>query len=99
MSHSIAPEVGHDRARRVTVGTAQCSRPSDAALLNISAMSFGSLGARAIEVLNLAAQRGRFSHDTGEGGLSPSPRHLVGAIFSALGSHRSEEDRVGETGV
>src|SRR3546814_481433 len=27
MSHSIAPEVGHDRARRVTVGTAQCSRP------------------------------------------------------------------------
>src|SRR3546814_6304476 len=86
MSHSIAPEVGHDRARRVTVGTAQCSRPYDAALLNISAMSFGSLGARAIEALNLGAKRGRFYHDTGEGGLSPYHRTHGGDIVWELGS-------------
>src|SRR3546814_17367569 len=56
MSHSIAPEVGHDRARRVPVGTAQCSRPYDAALINISAMSFGSLGSRATEGLTPGPQ-------------------------------------------
>src|SRR3546814_11454113 len=78
--------VGHVRARRVTVGTAQGSRPYDAALLNISAMSFGSLGARAIEALNLGAKRGRFYHDTGEGGLSPYHRTHGGDIVWELGS-------------
>lgn len=74
MSHSIAPAEAHDRTRRVRVGTAQCARPYDAALLNISAMSFGSLGAKAIEALNLGAKAGDFYHDTGEGGFSPYHR-------------------------
>src|SRR3546814_11336971 len=52
MSHSIAPVEEHDRTRRARVGTAQCARPYDVALLNISAMSFGSLSARAIEALD-----------------------------------------------
>jgi glutamate synthase domain-containing protein 2 len=86
MSHSIAPEVGHDRAQRVQVGTAQCARPYQAALLNISAMSFGSLGARAIEALNLGAKLGNFYHDTGEGGFSPYHRTHGGDIVWELGS-------------
>src|SRR3546814_1285022 len=56
MSHSIAPVEEHDRTRRARVGTAQCARPYDVALLNISAMSFGSLSARAIEALNLRSE-------------------------------------------
>src|SRR3546814_414875 len=66
--------------------TAQCSRPYDAALLNISAMSFGSLGARAIEALNLGAKAGGFYHDTGEGGFSPYHRAHGGDIVWELGS-------------
>src|SRR3546814_11892941 len=49
-------------------------------------MSFGSLGARAIEALNLGAKRGRFYHDTGEGGLSPYHRTHGGDIVWELGS-------------
>lgn len=86
MSHSIAPEIGHDRAQRVKVGTTQCARPYEAALLNISAMSFGSLGARAIEALNLGARLGNFYHDTGEGGFSPYHRTHGGDIVWELGS-------------
>ncbi|ALC14431.1 FMN-binding glutamate synthase family protein [Sphingopyxis sp. 113P3] len=86
MSHSIAPEVGHDRTQRVQVGTSQCRRPYEAALLNISAMSFGSLGARAIEALNLGARLGNFYHDTGEGGLSPYHRLHGGDVVWELGS-------------
>ncbi|SBV34745.1 Ferredoxin-dependent glutamate synthase [uncultured Sphingopyxis sp.] len=86
MSHSIAPEIGHDRTQRVKVGTAQCARPYEAALLNISAMSFGSLGARAIEALNLGARLGNFYHDTGEGGFSPYHRTHGGDIVWELGS-------------
>ena len=86
MSHSIAPVEKHDRTQRARVGTAQCTRPYDAALLNISAMSFGSLGARAIEALNLGAKAGGFYHDTGEGGYSPYHRTHGGDIVWELGS-------------
>ncbi|WOF45671.1 FMN-binding glutamate synthase family protein (plasmid) [Sphingopyxis indica] len=86
MSHSIAPVEEQDRTQRVRVGTAQCSRPYDAALLNISAMSFGALGARAIEALNLGAKAGGFYHDTGEGGFSPYHRAHGGDIVWELGS-------------
>src|SRR3546814_7570789 len=56
------------------------------ALLNISAMSFGSLGANAIEALNLGARLGDFYHDTGEGGFSPYHRTHGGDIVWELGS-------------
>ena len=86
MSHSIAPKHDADRTRRVRVGGAQCSQPYDAALLNISAMSFGSLSANAIEALNLGAKMGGFYHDTGEGGFSPYHARHGGDIVWELGS-------------
>src|SRR3546814_6615664 len=86
MSHSIAPVMGHDRTQRPTVGTSQCAKPYRPALLNISAMSFGSLGANAIEALNLGARLGDFYHDTGEGGFSPYHRTHGGDIVWELGS-------------
>lgn len=86
MSHSIAPATGADRSQRVHVGTAQCTKPYDVALLNISAMSFGSLGAKAIEALNLGAKLGNFYHDTGEGGFSPYHSIHGGDIVWELGS-------------
>jgi len=86
MSHSIAPSAEPDRTQRVTVGGPQCTRPYAAAPLNISAMSFGSLGANAIEALNRGAQMGNFYHDTGEGGFSPYHRIHGGDIVWELGS-------------
>lgn len=46
-------------------------------VVNISAMSFGSLSARAIEALNVGAHEAGCYHNTGEGGLSPY--HAKGA--------------------
>ncbi len=55
---------------RVRVGGAECTRPYDASLLNVSAMSYGSLSSNAILALNGGAKLGGFAHNTGEGGLS-----------------------------
>ena len=77
MTHSIvATEPADGPQPRVTVGGAQCSQPYEMALLNVSAMSFGSLSGNAITALNEGAKRGGFAHDTGEGGLSDY--HLQG---------------------
>ncbi|ENX05430.1 FMN-binding glutamate synthase family protein [Acinetobacter courvalinii] len=70
--HSIAPCPPSDPATfRVQIGNAQCSQPYSASIMNISAMSFGSLSANAIRALNKGAALGKFYHDTGEGSLSP----------------------------
>ncbi|RMG13257.1 MAG: FMN-binding glutamate synthase family protein [Deltaproteobacteria bacterium] len=45
-------------------------------IVNISAMSFGSLGARAITALNIGARMAGCLHNTGEGAISPY--HLNG---------------------
>jgi glutamate synthase domain-containing protein 2 len=85
-SHSIAPTQidGHDF--RVMIGGAQCKQPYSASIFNISAMSFGSLGAKAIEALNLGARTGGFYHDTGEGGISPYHETHGGDLVWELGS-------------
>jgi len=46
-------------------------------IINISAMSFGSLGKNAITALNLGAKGANCYHNTGEGGISPY--HMQGA--------------------
>ncbi|EQB10669.1 FMN-binding glutamate synthase family protein [Sphingobium lactosutens] len=86
LAHSIAPSHNAPKETRVHVGTDQCSRPYSAARLNISAMSFGALGAHAIEALNLGAKQGGFYHDTGEGGLSPYHLKHGGDIVWEVGS-------------
>ncbi|MGB1308302.1 MAG: FMN-binding glutamate synthase family protein [Oceanihabitans sp.] len=42
-----------------------------ASVINVSAMSFGSLSAKAVESLNKGVQLASAYHNTGEGGLSP----------------------------
>lgn len=72
MAHSIAARDIQelDPDPRVLIGAGNCSQPYSAALLNISAMSFGSLSENAVRALNRGAKRGGFYHNTGEGGLS-----------------------------
>ncbi|MFD7078845.1 FMN-binding glutamate synthase family protein [Streptomyces sp. NPDC059918] len=67
---SMAPRPVRTDPPRVRIGGPDCTRPYDMALLNVSAMSFGSLSANAVLALNAGARSGRFAHDTGEGGLS-----------------------------
>ena len=72
ITHSLTPRLPADiKNFRITIGNEQCLQPYSASIMNISAMSFGSLSANAIRALNLGAHLGNFYHDTGEGSLSP----------------------------
>jgi len=72
LTHSMTPKTPADfNTFRISIGNDQCSQPYSASIMNISAMSFGSLSANAILALNTGAKKGNFYHDTGEGSLSP----------------------------
>ncbi|MGY1605046.1 FMN-binding glutamate synthase family protein [Geodermatophilus sp. SYSU D00815] len=75
-------------------GRAQAFRP--ASVVNISAMSFGSLSGRAVEALNRGAALAGCLHNTGEGGISVHHRHggeLVFQIGTAYFGCRDEHGR------
>ncbi|NKC30603.1 FMN-binding glutamate synthase family protein [Falsiroseomonas selenitidurans] len=86
LHHSMAPRPVAHEPPRVLVGGPDCTLPYSASLLNISAMSFGSLSASAIRALNQGAKAGGFAHDTGEGGLSPYHKEAGGDLIWELGS-------------
>ncbi|HLV15109.1 MAG TPA: FMN-binding glutamate synthase family protein [Xanthomarina sp.] len=52
-----------------------------ASVINVSAMSFGSLSARAVESLNKGVKMADAYHNTGEGGLSPYHSHGGDVVF------------------
>ena len=76
MNHSLQAKHPPEEPPRVKIGGPDCSKPYEAALLNVSAMSYGSLSRNAILALNKGAKLGGFAHNTGEGGLTP--HHLEG---------------------
>ncbi len=86
LAHSIVPNDHAPSEWRVDVGSSQCRQPYSASLLNISAMSFGSISAHAIMALNKGAAAGNFYHDTGEGGLSLYHRSYGGDLVWEIGS-------------
>jgi glutamate synthase domain-containing protein 2 len=88
MSHSIAPLDFHtmEHHPRVTIGNKDCKQPYDASLLNVSAMSFGSLSSNAVESLNAGAKIGGFAHNTGEGGISPHHLKFGGDLIWQVGT-------------
>jgi len=73
MDHSMYAHKSEilDRHPRVIIGGSQCTKPYSASLLNISAMSYGSLSKNAVLALNKGAKLDNFAHNTGEGGISP----------------------------
>ena len=75
-----------DEQPRVRVGGPDCAQPYDMALLNVSAMSFGSLSANAIRAMNAGAKAGGFAQDTGEGGLTPYHLDGGGDLIWEIGS-------------
>ena len=86
LAHSMRPRADIPTEWRVDVGSSQCTRPYSAALLNISAMSFGSLSAHAVMALNKGAAAGNFYQDTGEGGICSYHRTYGGDLVWEIGS-------------
>ena len=87
ISQSITPVKQADPdSFRITIGNEQCKQPYSCSIFNISAMSFGSLSANAIRALNKGAKKGNFSHDTGEGSISPYHLDFGGDLVWELGS-------------
>jgi glutamate synthase domain-containing protein 2 len=84
--HSMVPRPHAVEPFRITVGGPDCTKPYDASVFNISAMSFGALSPNAIRALNKGAKAGGFAHDTGEGGLSPYHRENGGDLIWEIGS-------------
>ena len=75
-----------DHHQRVTIGGADCKHPYDASLLNISAMSYGSLSKNAVLALNRGAKEGSFYHNTGEGAISPFHLEHKGDLCWQIGT-------------
>lgn len=86
LAHSIAARHPVETDPRVVVGAPGTAQPYSASVFNISAMSFGSLGANAIEALSKGAAMGGFYHDTGEGAVSRYHRRGGADLVWEIGS-------------
>ena len=86
LNPSVVPAINTGGGFRINIGNEQCGQPYNASVLNISAMSFGSLSGAAIRALNKAAHMGGFAHDTGEGGISTHHRLHGGDLIWEIGS-------------
>jgi glutamate synthase domain-containing protein 2 len=75
IGHSMAARAAHHGEERIPIGGRECKQIYAASVLNVSAMSYGSLSAPAVEALNLGAKAGDFWHNTGEGGISDHHLH------------------------
>jgi len=64
-------------------------------IINISAMSFGSLGYKAVSAMNKGAQNADCYHNTGEGGLSPYHSHGADVIWQLGTAYFGARDEQG----
>ncbi|WP_458628846.1 FMN-binding glutamate synthase family protein [Winogradskyella sp. PC D3.3] len=71
---------------RLIIGGKDCKQPYSSSLLNISAMSFGSLSNNAILALNKGAKMGNFAHNTGEGAISDHHLKHGGDLIWQIGT-------------
>ncbi|MGA1554259.1 MAG: glutamate synthase-related protein, partial [Burkholderiaceae bacterium] len=86
LAHSMRPVHTDTKNLRVWVGGPECKQPYSMSVFNISAMSFGSLSANAIQALNKGAAKGGFAHDTGEGSMSKYHRQHGGDLVWQIAS-------------
>ena len=84
--HSIYPKELKEEAARINIGNKHCEQYYNASILNISAMSYGSLSAAATRALNKGAAMGNFFHNTGEGGLAPYHLEFDADVVWEIGS-------------
>lgn len=88
MCHSVSPKDFKtlDHNPRVNFGNKDCKQPYSGSILNISAMSYGSLSKQAVLSMNGGAKLGGFAHNTGEGGISPYHLQNGGDLIWQIGT-------------
>ena len=87
VKHSLYPKNTKDLVEpRVTIGSKFCTRPYNASILNVSAMSYGALSDAAIKAINGGAKLGNFYQNTGEGGLSSHHKEEGADICFQIGT-------------
>lgn len=86
VNHSLNPKHATDLHPKIRFGGDECTQPYMCSPLNISAMSYGALSKNAIMALNKGAKIGGFSHNTGEGSLSPYHLKHGGDIVWQIGT-------------
>ncbi len=91
-----------DKDPRMKVGGKDCQQPYDSSILNISAMSFGSLSKNAVMAMNKGAKMGNFAQNTGEGGIAPYHLKYGGDLIWQVGTGyfgcRDEEGNFSDEG-
>jgi len=99
MNHSNYPLSEKDfkkESLRVTIGEGTCKKPYKSSIVNISAMSYGSLNKNAIRSLAIGSKNGIFALNTGEGGISNyhlEANDLIWQIGTGYFGCRNEEGR------
>lgn len=68
-------------------------------IINISAMSFGSLGEKAITALNKGAALANCYHNTGEGGISPFHKNGADVIYQIGTGYFGSRDEKGNFSI
>ncbi len=88
MNHSITPNNFHEMNHhpRQEIGGKFCEKPYLASVLNVSAMSYGSLSKHAVLALNGGAKLGEFAQNTGEGGIAPYHTQKGGDLIYQIGT-------------
>ncbi|WP_231443457.1 FMN-binding glutamate synthase family protein [Brevibacterium zhoupengii] len=86
LMHSTVPITNSPTPPRIRIGDAECTQPYDISLLNVSAMSFGSLSNNAVRSLNKGAAMGGFAQDTGEGSITPYHQEFGGDLIWEVGT-------------
>lgn len=78
-----AHDTMHDVAAGLTLGETHGRRKAwrPTSIVNISAMSYGALGAHAVEALNRGARQAGCYHNTGEGGISKYHKHGADLVY------------------
>ncbi|MFS4417455.1 FMN-binding glutamate synthase family protein [Maribacter sp. 2307ULW6-5] len=71
---------------RLLIGEKNCKQPYSSSLLNISAMSYGSLSKNAVLAMNQGAKMGNFAHNTGEGAISDYHLEPGGDLIWQIGT-------------
>lgn len=84
--HSAAPTHFDGNDLRIIVAGPDCKQPYSSSILNVSAMSFGSISKTATMALNGGAKLGNFASNTGEGGLTKYHLHYGGDLIFQFGT-------------
>lgn len=86
INHAMKPAAALHDFPRIVIGHSTCEQPYAASLMNVSAMSYGSLSQPAVLALNKGAKMGGFYHNSGEGGVSPYHLEHGGDLVWQLGT-------------